>query len=226
MKKKVAIICSIYCIIVLTLFKLVFSYFFNEKIIFSYNNGIYNENDVKKLLIFNIFEPCVARYNYGNILYQKGDFDLAITEYKKALSFVFSEPQECSIRINLALAMLKKIDFEIEEKDAIIQKLNEAEEVLCEKGCASMDDINFHNDTAQTLKNDIENMKNKINDTKSDEKKEDIKEQNKSDKDISKEKEIKEKLKQIQKESQAEREEGIKRVNRIERYEYYDGKKW
>lgn len=213
----------LYIFLCLIAFKLVSSFIINEYFILKYDKGIYEEKSIKYLFFINVFEPCVARYNYGNILYQNKDYDKAIEEYNKALQLFPSKKQECSIRINLALAMLNKIDFENEEKEEIFEKLNEAKNILCETGCANLNDDNGHSKEAEILKKDIENMQNELQNESTDKK--DEKDESKENQNTQ-EKNVEEKLKQIQKEGIEERQDALESVNRLENYEYYNGKKW
>lgn len=219
--KKISIM--LYIFLFLIAFKLVSSFIINEYFILKYDKGIYEEKSIKYLFFINVFEPCVARYNYGNILYQNKDYDKAIEEYNKALQLFPSKKQECSIRINLALAMLNKIDFENEEKEEIFEKLNEAKNILCETGCANLNDDNGHSKEAEILKKDIENMQNELQNESTDKK--DEKDESKENQNTQ-EKNVEEKLKQIQKEGIEERQDALESVNRLENYEYYNGKKW
>lgn len=219
--KKISIM--LYIFLFLIAFKLVSSFIINEHFILKYDKGIYEEKSIKYLFFINVFEPCVARYNYGNILYQNKDYDKAIEEYNKALQLFPSKKQECSIRINLALAMLNKIDFENEEKEEIFEKLNEAKNILCETGCANLNDDNGHSKEAEILKKDIENMQNELQNESTDKK--DEKDESKENQNTQ-EKNVEEKLKQIQKEGIEERQDALESVNRLENYEYYNGKKW
>ena len=71
---------------------------------------------------------------------------------------------ECRVRINLALSMLARIDFENlhmndrEEVDNAIKELLAAREVLTTDECAHFDDPNGHNKEAEQLKKDIDDM--------------------------------------------------------------------
>lgn len=104
--KKIIIV--IYIILLLIALKLIVTFVTNEVFISKYNNGKYDETDVKSLFVLNFFEPYTAYYNNGNILYYNNDFDGAINSYTKALELSPPEDKERDIRINLELAKKKK----------------------------------------------------------------------------------------------------------------------
>lgn len=149
----------IYTLLLLILIKLIIRFCINESFISEYNNGQYDEGKIQKLLILNIEEPYIAHYNYGNLLYKNADFYGAISEYNKALALFPAKEKECSIRINLALAMLKNINEEEVSEDNTkntLEILKNAREVLCENGCANRNDDNGHSAEAEKLKKDID----------------------------------------------------------------------
>lgn len=139
--------------------KYAFSYLYNQKFISEYEDGNYDVS-TNPLFFVNCFESYIAHYNAGNLSYKKEEYEDAIEEYKQALSYNPPEDKECSIRINLALAMVYGMgdDFDSPENiDASIATLEEARDVLLEKGCAS-DDGEGHNKTAQKLKEEIDEL--------------------------------------------------------------------
>lgn len=156
MKKKILIL--IYIILILIALKFLYSSILNSIIKDQYSKEIYDETKSKKLTYFNVFQPYIANYNYGNILYKNEKYEMAIEQYKKALKFYIPKYKECSIRINYALSICKLINVDETNKDSIHQAIQEYETaitVLTQKGCASNEN-NWHNKTAQQLKNDIE----------------------------------------------------------------------
>ncbi|HJJ14681.1 MAG TPA: tetratricopeptide repeat protein [Clostridiaceae bacterium] len=227
MKKRVI---AVFIIFVVIWLKLICTYSINEIFIMQYNAKKYEENFVKKLFIGNFLEPYIAHYNYGNVLYKNNNYDKAIEEYNKALKLYPKHDRECKIRINLALAMLKKIDEKDEGEDnkkTTLSILNSAKEVLFEHGCANRDDNNGHNEDAEKLKKEIEEKENELlekQETKQeDNKKEEKKEENKQN---TNESEVEEKLKEIQKEVIKERQNKMERTEKMQNYTYYPGKKW
>ena len=157
MKKK--IIACVYLIMLIVCIKLAFSYIYNECLIDKYNDNDYS-SDTDPLLFCNWVQPYLAHYNMGNIHYQNKEYDYAIEEYQTALDLNPSQERECSVRINLALAMIKTLgeDYANEEKlEASIAKLKVARGILLEEGCAT-DDGDGHNETAEQLKREIDQL--------------------------------------------------------------------
>lgn len=218
MKKKVLIV---YIILIFIVIKLTSTFFINESFISKYNKGNYDKNQVKKLFFLNIIQPYIAHYNYGNVLYKNSDFDGAIEEYNKSLKLFPSEEKECSIRINLALAMLAKLD-EKESVEEKIEILNDAKAKLCEDDCK--------NENVQQLKSDIDKMLEELNksenseeqenkDKKTDEKENENQEKQEVDK-------IKQQLEQFQKEAGSVRQDDLDYIRSVSYEEYYSGKRW
>ncbi len=142
-------------------------YLINSVFVFKYNHGSYTAGNYNAkieefLSKLNIPEGYVPYYNAGNAHYMNGDYDEAISYYKDALESHPTEKKECDIRVNLALAMLKKIDFdhlETEKQKAnAIRQLQSARNVLVEKGCADPYGTNGHDPEAEQLKQDIDKM--------------------------------------------------------------------
>ena len=139
-------------------------YIINETFINRYNDEDYKIKREKALTKINFPEGYVPYYNIGNAYYKQGDYDQAISYYKKALTEnpSHSGERECDIRVNLALAMIGKIDWDNMETDKdvqrVIRQLKAARNVLTEEGCANPDDPNGHNEEAEQLKKDIDDM--------------------------------------------------------------------
>ena len=129
-----------------------------------YNHQIYSNDYEESLLKLNFPESYLPYYNLGNAEYKNGNYDKAISNYKKALELgpQHNHEKECDIRVNLALAMLAKIDWANmkTQKDGqrAIKQLKAARNVLTEEGCANPDDPNGHNAEAEQLKADIDKM--------------------------------------------------------------------
>lgn len=228
--KKMLII--IYIILLLILFKLIFAFSTNEKFILQYKKGIYAEDEIKKLFVLNISEPYIAYYNYGNVLYKNGNYNGAIKEYQTALKLnPPKKEKECAIRINLALAMLKKID-EIDTNDTskILNILDAAKNILCENGCAHREDNNGHSKEAEQLKADIERKIRELKNEENTEEKSSDEESKEEKNNERNEKTKQQKLQEIQKETLNVRQEtldGLKQMTVHDSYnEYYKGKKW
>lgn len=157
MKRKIVIV--IYIILILISFKLLYNIGTNSRLINKYNNGEYTDNLARNLTYFNFLQRYVANYNYGNILYQKGEYESAIEEYKKALKGIVSKYKECNIRINYALAICRTVNVNEKNQDSIknaIKTYETAIEVLTEDGCANKTNNKGHSQKAEQLKKDIQ----------------------------------------------------------------------
>lgn len=218
MKKRV--IAGVYVLLLLVCTKLGFRYLYNEYIINQYNQENYSLN-TNPLLFANYIQPYLAHYNMGNIYYQKEEYENAIKEYKTALDLKPGKDQECSVRINLALAMIKTMgkDYDsVENVESSIETLKEARAVLLENDCAT-ERGDGHSETAEKLKEEIDKMLEELEETKKEEPDDDNQSKDEPEEkkdDETNEEDIKEKLQQQQEESYKERAESI------EFYEEYD----
>ena len=157
MKRKVVIV--LYIILILIAVKLIYNQLLNTILINDYNNNKYNESYAKALTYVNFPQQYIANYNYGNILYKKGEYEEAIKKYEKALNGIIPKDKKCNIRINYALAICKTVQVDESDSKSIknaIQTYEEAIEVLTEEGCANKDNNNGHNKKAEQLKKDIQ----------------------------------------------------------------------
>lgn len=185
MKKKVIV--TVIIIAILIFLKLLFNTIVNTVLINKYNNGEYSESQVKLLTFMNFPEGYVANYNYGNILYQNGEYESAIEKYKKALEGHVPKYKECNIRINYALSICKTVKVNEKDQESIknaIQKYEEAINVLTEQGCANKNDKNGHSQKAEQLKEDIQkeiDRLKKLLDTENNKPSEENKNDNKKD---------------------------------------------
>ena len=162
MKKK--IIACIYIIMMLVASKLAFNYIYNEYMISQYDKGNYDVS-VQPIFSCNWVQPYVAHYNAGNMYYEKGEYKLAIKEYKQALKRE-SKNHLCDIRVHIALSMIGTLPEEYgseENIESTVKLLTEAREILIQDGCAS-EKGDGHDEDATKLKKEIdsilESMKN------------------------------------------------------------------
>lgn len=154
MNKRKAIIIVVTVIFI----KLLITIIMNRILISNYSNNNYSESIAKILENTYMIEKYKSHYNYGNILYQKGQYDDAIKEYQKALKKRVPKYKECDIRVNYALAICNTVNIDEEDQDSIkegIQKYLFAVEVLIEDGCAGKGENSGHDAEATTLKQDI-----------------------------------------------------------------------
>ena len=157
MKRRLII--AAYIIIGVVLFKLAFSYGYNEWVISKYEEEDYSEN-FNLLEVANVNEPYIAYYNNGNVMYRLEDYRRAIEYYEKALEYVLPEGKECPIRINLALAKLALMDPDYmarEHIDESLEIMQECLDILSEENCAN--DYGYgHNNRAQRLYDEIKDL--------------------------------------------------------------------
>ena len=134
----------------------------NEYTLKQFEKEHYSERPEEFLILFNLPEGYVPYYNLGNEAYKMGNYDRAISYYRKALASDPPEGKECPIRVNLALAMIEKIDFDhLDEPQArknAITLLKSARQVLCEVGCADPDGTDGHDEQAEKLKQEIDEL--------------------------------------------------------------------
>ena len=159
------LVTDIACLVIIVLAVMIVARFFMNAVFLSeYNKGNYNGGIPDILKVGNINEGYLPYYNSGNVHYQKGEYDEAIVDYNKALNHYIPEGKECDIRVNLALAMLQKIDFDHidhenqKEVKKVISQLLAAREVLTEQGCADPKGTDGHDPEAEQLKQDIDKM--------------------------------------------------------------------
>lgn len=208
----------VYVILFLVCAKRAFTYIYNEILISKYNDHDYS-GDVDPLLFCNVIQPYLAHYNMGNIHYQNGDYQAAIDEYKNALEADPGHDEECSVRINLALAIIGTLgeDYVSEENvETSIATLTEARNVLIEEKCAT-DSGNGHSETAETLKKEIDDLIDQLKNTQTENPEQNNDPNNKPNEDEEDdddyEQNIKEQLQQQQMDSYEERMQNL---------DYYD----
>ncbi len=224
--KKVGVI--IWSLLLLCFLCLLVNYRANESMILKYENGEYTEN---KLSVLGFTEPYISHYNRGNVFYQKGNYEGAIEEYKKALQLNPTHDRECKIRINLVLSMVAQIHAdEITESnvDEVLETLDEARNVLYEHGCAASHETG-HNEDAQTLKKDIDQFEEELNNRiVSGVNRDEPKDTNEGEKKeaIENEQEKREELKEIQRQGTEERNTELPQRKYLNNFEYYDGAVW
>lgn len=197
------------------------NYSTNELMIYRYNEGIYKNNP---LSFISVVERYIADYNKGNIYYNNEAYDLAITCYESALEKNPPKMKECKIRINLVLSILETIDFDNQKdnKDEVIKELNKCIDILCEDNCADCDGTKGHSEDANTLKEDIENYIQSLEETDADneEEKDEDEEETKEEQTDNENDKKQQKLKELQEKGQQERNSELKELE--ENYDIYD----
>ena len=148
-----------YFILIIISSVMIVRYGYNAFLIYQYNQQNYSVSTMP-LSLFNFTESYIVHYNQGNLFYQTGKYEDAIRAYKTTLALRMPKKKECDVRVNLALAMLGTIKDTYDDlsyKDATLQVLMAAREVLLEDGCAK-DDGEGHDEEAQKLKEEIDKM--------------------------------------------------------------------
>lgn len=138
----------------------------NHSFVRAYDTAQYKTKSEEKLLYLNFPESYLPYYNLGNVCYEKKEYDKAVGYYQKALKLYPRPDRECSIRINLALALCNTIDFydlDSQEKiDTALFILYKARDVLLENGWAVEEGEDYRDKDAQQLKEDIDKMIDKL----------------------------------------------------------------
>ncbi len=154
-------------------------------------------------------------YNRGNREFERMNYSGAIEEYQNALNTFLMHPKECSVRINLALAMIYNLGPEFAEPENVehsIEVLLAAKDVLLEENCATLDG-DGHSATAEQLKKEIDELIIKLQMPPSSESSPDEEEETETDSsggiDEETEQNIMEELQQTQSTATQERQENI-----------------
>lgn len=117
------------------------------------------------LVRFIIVARYTNPYNKGNRYYKKQHYSAAIGKYEEALKHNPPKKKICDIRTNLALAMVKTFDENAIDEDNVQDVLNTlyaARDVLLADGCAADAPDVGHDEDAQTLKEEIDELIKKL----------------------------------------------------------------
>ena len=147
MKRKILIV--VYILLIGITLEWIFTMVTNSRIVSNYHKGNYLKNQAKVLTYLKFPQKYVASYNYGNILYQMGEYEEAIEEYNKALEGIVPKEKECSIRV----------EVKEQDQDSIknaIKTYESAIDLLTQNGCAGKEDMAGHSQKAEQLKKDIQ----------------------------------------------------------------------
>lgn len=170
MSKKIII--TIYIILIIPIIYLSIYFSVNKDYIKDYNEGLYNLKKERNLTIFNLYEPYVALYNYGNGLFKTKDYAGASEQYLKALNHKMDIEIKCKVRINYVLSEIKQINEQ--EPEAIKKaKLQELMTFILDDNCAASSDKDGtgngegkgENEQAQELYEDMKEQENKLSDS-------------------------------------------------------------
>jgi tetratricopeptide (TPR) repeat protein len=201
MKKKIAI--AILIVMILIIIKLFSNIAINCLFLTKYKLGKFSDFEPKVLGTTTILQSYVAKYNEGNVLYKKGDFEGAIEKYKTALERNILHDNECAIRVNYALSICKTVSVNEKDENSIksaIEKYKSAVEILEEEECAGKEGEKGHSKEAEQLKADILNEIDRLNtllDNKENKEEKEEKNNNEEDELEKKMKNIEEKIQEI-----------------------------
>lgn len=133
--------------------------------------GKYHYGLEKSLTTLNFPDGYVVWYNLGNYYYMKEDFKEAEDDYYRTIERGIPYLKECPVKVNLALAMIGQLtdeewdaffDDSSEEMSAearnVEKSLITARTILIEDGCAHEDDEDGHDEQAQILKDEIDEL--------------------------------------------------------------------
>ncbi len=150
--RKILYAVGVACTLLLSLYGL--NFFSNEIVNQKMLDNVFDRNDFAWL---GFMEPWKEPYNLGTNYLRQRKYTEAIEQFDKALTHVIPDDSENQVRINKALAMTLPIQEELvndRNLDEVITKLEEAEQVLLEKGFAAEDGNGDYED-AQQLYDDI-----------------------------------------------------------------------
>lgn len=217
----------IYVCVAIIFLKLIISFSINEIFIYKYNKGNYEKNLVKSLFVLNYYEPYVAHYNYGNVLFKFGYYEDAINEYNKALDYKPPKDKVCDVRINLSLSMVYGIDSNLDSEEQL-NILDEAKKVLYEDNCAIENPCDGErrggeSEEAEDLENEIEEKEGEAENGENDDSGSDSSDDSEEK---SEEEQKSDDLEERNKEAGKSRQEELDKMEDYDNYDYYRGKRW
>ena len=215
----------------------------NEAFLRDWNSGRYTDTWERPLLPVNLPEGWLPLYHMGNVSYMQEDYDAAVSWYQQSLGKnPPAEEKECAVRINLALALLHKIDYaHLDSENAVrtaVSQLKTARGVLTEHGCADPEGTDGHSREAEQLKKEIDELLRKLQDESGQQSDEEQNEQEQQDEpkdqkddlqESVREKQIRRELEEQRKQSAQERADMQQEKNRAEDgsgFGEFEGKTW
>lgn len=131
--KKLLIALYVFLLISITYLGIIFKT--NNDFLKNYNKGVYEKTALEKVLLFNLYQPYVPLYNYGNALYKTAKYEDASIYYLKALEYNVPDDLVCYIRVNYVLSELKQMDSKMKD-NLKLAKYKELREFLYLDNCA------------------------------------------------------------------------------------------
>ncbi|MGN0401476.1 MAG: tetratricopeptide repeat protein [Acetatifactor sp.] len=182
------------------------------------------------MMLTVVFQRYIYHYNRGNGFYESGQYEKAAAEYEKALNCHIAHRKECNIRINTALAMVAPLDFKNttklskKERKEYINILEDAVDVLVEEGCAHKNNQDGHDEDAQQLKDELQEIIEELEREKPEEEKPDNEEDDPDEPEITKKQQ--QQLEEIIRQGTGEHIKEMEEYRQLKDYEYYDGNCW
>ncbi len=214
---------------------LLIRYSINAVFVNGYHDGRYLDDTESRLLNVNFPQGWLPYYNLGNSAYMQGNYDKAIMLYEEALAEGPRHPAACSVRVNLALAMLQKINFEQDDSESIVKQLLAARAVLTEDGCAGETEPDGHSPEAEELKKNIDDMLKQMNSSgesgeeeseETDEQEESAEGQSEEQETSEREQQIRQQLEEMMQDNMEERQDVQEWHSQEGSYNQYNGKTW
>ncbi|HAE16878.1 MAG TPA: hypothetical protein DCG51_10065 [Erysipelotrichaceae bacterium] len=215
---------------------LLIRYSINAVFVNGYHDSRYLDDTESRLLNVNFPQGWLPYYNLGNSAYMQGNYDKAIMLYEEALAEGPRHPAACSVRVNLALAMLQKINFEQDDSESIMKQLLAARAVLTEDGCAGETEPDGHSPEAEELKKNIDDMLQQMGgegESGEDEESGEFEEQEESEEGQSeqqdtseREQQIQQQLEEMMQDNMEERQDVQEWYSQEGSYNQYNGKTW
>lgn len=172
----------------------------------------------------------IFHYNRGNEFYELGQYEKAASEYEKALKLYVPKGRECDIRVNYALSVCGGLNLNDisglteDEKKAMINTLETAIDILVEEECAHRNDNNGHDDEAQKLKNELQEIIDMLKQEQPQEPDDDEEEANQpQENELSQEQQ---QLQEIMQQGTNEHAAGMEEMEMYDEYSYYNGQCW
>lgn len=220
MKKVLKITLVIFIII---LIKLIITFTINEILISNYNNGINKEELIPILKKLNTNEPYIVYYNEANIKYNEKNYQESLEGYNKSLSKNPPQKKICNIRINKTLTLIKLIDSN--DKQTVLEKLEEARNNLYEDGCANPNDNSGKSMEAEELEEKIKEMEEELNNNNNSSTANNQQEE-KNEEETEEEQNLEKELEEIRKNATTNRNQELDDLQNSNDFSYYSGKRW
>lgn len=174
----------------------------------------------------------IFHYNRGNEFYELGQYEKAASEYESSLKLYVPKGRECDIRVNYALSMCAGLNLNdiqsltADEKTEIINTLEAAIDILVEEGCANRNDDNGHDEDAQKLKNELQEIIDMLKQPQEQPHESDDNEEETEQPQEDEFSEEQQQLQEIMQQGTNEHAAGMEQMEMYDGYSYYGGQCW